>query len=479
MKKLGFLIVLILHTAVFAKIITVPGDASKIQEGINLAQDGDTVLVAPGRYYENINFRGKNIHVASHFILSGDREKISETIIDGSKPVNSDTASCVLIISGETRQAVLEGFTLMDGKGTAWEDEHGAGIYTEGGGILIAMSSPTIRNNIIKNNRCAKVPRNGVSTGGGGIRAGDGEPLIENNIIENNSGMYGGGIVSNYASPVIRNNIIKNNKVYQMVLAAPTFGGGGVWTNGTGEPQIINNTIIGNSSTGLESLSIIAAGLGGGIFLWSKAVVKNNIVWGNTQDRETQIVVLSGQSSIKYNFVEDGYQGETNITGDPKFKNEFYELMEDSPCIDTGDPLEPFNDIEDPDKAGSALLPSMGTIRNDLGAFGGPFRLNFFNGTTDVLGNNELPDKFTLFQNYPNPFNPSTIIKFELKEVAAVEMVVVNMLGQRVDSIVNGEFPAGVHSFSYKPENLASGAYFCVLSLGNNRVASRKIMLVK
>ncbi len=54
---------------VSAQIINVPADQASIQAGINAATDGDTVLVAPGTYYENINFMGKAITVASHFIM--------------------------------------------------------------------------------------------------------------------------------------------------------------------------------------------------------------------------------------------------------------------------------------------------------------------------------------------------------------------------------------------------------------------------
>ncbi len=67
-------------------VINVPGDVPNIQSGINVATDGDTVLVAPGIYTENIDFLGKNIVVASHFIIDNDFTQIQNTIIDGSNP---------------------------------------------------------------------------------------------------------------------------------------------------------------------------------------------------------------------------------------------------------------------------------------------------------------------------------------------------------------------------------------------------------
>jgi len=132
-----------------AKIINVPAEQPTIQAGINTAVDYDTVLVAPGTYFENIIFPGKDIVVSSHFALDGDRSYITSTIIDGSAPVHPDTGSCVRIVEHETRAAVIQGFTITHGNGTIWDDEAGAGYFREGGGILCTYASPTIQFNII------------------------------------------------------------------------------------------------------------------------------------------------------------------------------------------------------------------------------------------------------------------------------------------------------------------------------------------
>ena len=376
-------------------ILNVPADYSTIQAAINAASNGDTVLVAQGRYYENINFLGKNILVTSQFLNNNDVQYISTTIIDGSKPADPDKASCVLIVSGEDSSAILQGFTLTGGKGTKWVDEHGAGTYVEGGGILTTLSSPTIKYNIIIDNEAISSPNGTLSAGGGALRCGDGSPRILNNVIINNRGMYGGGIVLNYCSNArITNNIICANKVYEAVKGKQTFGGGGIWVlaslTGNDLPNIIeNNTIIGNSSNSLA----------GGIRIWSAAaVIRNNIVWNNFQKNSTQINISDSTPLVEYNDVEDGIEGTGNIALSPSFTDSSFLLNNDSPCIDSGNPSVQFNDHEDPNSPGFALVPSKGTIRNDIGVYGGPmsYLLSGFSSGRLSIPNDEYDFGLTL-----------------------------------------------------------------------------------
>jgi hypothetical protein len=369
-------------SAVIANTHKVPDDYFTIQEAINAAVDGDTVLVSEGTYQENINFRGKNIVVSSYYGITGDVSYINNTIIDGSNPVYPDTASCVLIISGEDSTAVLQGFTLTGGKGTKWPDEHDAGTFVEGGGIFVTLSSPTINNNLIVNNEAINSPAGTVSAGGGAIRCGDGSPRIINNIILNNKGMYGGGIVLNYCSnSLIANNIINGNRVYEATSNRQTFGGGGLWIYasipGNDTPNIIeNNTIIGNSSNSV----------GGGIRIWyADANVRNNIVWNNFQSDNQQIHLTGSNTIIEYNDVEYGFEGIGNISLPPSFADSSFYLNFDSPCIDAGNPEIQYNDPEDPNSSGNALWPAMGTIRNDIGAYGGPLSLLYPDFSSVIL----------------------------------------------------------------------------------------------
>ena len=106
----------------------VPGTFPKIQDAIDAAAKGDTVLVASGTYVENISFRGKAIAVVS---ASGP----DTTIIDGGAPSNPNYGSVVIFTSMEQSDSVLEGFTITNGTGT-WEYIFPPGIWWGyGGGI--------------------------------------------------------------------------------------------------------------------------------------------------------------------------------------------------------------------------------------------------------------------------------------------------------------------------------------------------------
>ncbi len=368
-----------------AKILKVPSDHPAIQSAINSAVNGDTVVVFPGTYFENINFLGKNIVVTSRYYENADPQFILSTILNGSQPKHPDTASCVLIVSGENEGAVLQGFTVTGGKGTRWTDEHGAGVYREGGGILITLSSPVIRHNYILNNEIFN-GNNVLSTGGGGIRVGDGSPLIEHNVITLNKALYGGGIVLNYCSgAIVRNNMIVENSVRQYIEGKQGFGGGGLWI-GNPEPgdsrpnMIVNNTIFGNEAMDNPNASGFS-GRGGAMVIHSNVnvVVKNNIIWENHSSFPiASVAVLNANVTTEYNNIMFGFPGQGNIATDPMFADSSFLLQPSSPAIDAGDTGSVYFDPHFGINPELAVLPARGTKRNDLGAYGGPAAKHFF-----------------------------------------------------------------------------------------------------
>ena len=269
------------------RIRRVPAEYQTIQEAIDSAAPGDTVLVAPGRYYENIRFKGNEIVLASEYLLTRDPSLIERTIIDGSRPRHPDTASVLLFIDQEDTTAVLEGFTITGGTGTVWTDAKDKALYREGGGILCELSAPVIRHNIIENNEAIAVRDGMLSAGGGGIRCGYAEPIIQNNVIRNNRGQYGAGVVLFHSAGTVRNNLIVGNR------GGDEWGGSGLWVVGRLSYRLANliehNTVVGNVAVLPDTTPGPMAGKGGGASLLAPVVLRNNIIWGNQQATGGQV----------------------------------------------------------------------------------------------------------------------------------------------------------------------------------------------
>lgn len=255
-------------TPLFATTIHVPADQPTIQAGINAASNGDTVLVSPGTYYEQINFGGKAIIVRSQ---SGNKV----TIIDG-----IDLPGAVVMFgSGETTSSVLQGFTIQNGSSNS--------STAEGGGIAVIGASPSIIGNIIRNN---------VSNDrGGGINIDTGSPLVQGNTITGNTvqfsgGTEGGGIdVLGASSAQIVHNTIQNN-----------FGvgfGGGIGLFNAGNVLILNNTISNNAGE-IQ---------GGGIWIVNEAdeVIVQNLITRNSAPEGAGIYISIPQSTTGFRLVNN------------------------------------------------------------------------------------------------------------------------------------------------------------------------------
>ena len=166
----GYLIfvlqIMILPRIAHPGVLRIPADFSTIQTGIDSAQDGDTVLVSPGSWFENLNFHGKKILVASHFIVTRDTSLISNTVIDG-----SSKGPVVIFSSGEDSTSILLGFTIAHGRELRTDDTG------SGGGILCRKTSPVFQDLIVRENSSA------------GLYADSAEVVIRNCSFLDNNGM--------------------------------------------------------------------------------------------------------------------------------------------------------------------------------------------------------------------------------------------------------------------------------------------------
>jgi hypothetical protein len=95
---------------------------------------------------------------------------------------------------------------------------------------------------------------------------------------------------------------------------------------------------------------------------------------------------------------------------------------------------------------------------------------------------NCIPKTFELYQNYPNPFNPTTKIAFDLPKDAKVKLIIYDILGREVKTLVNNEFrAAGKYISEFNGSQLASGVYFAriLINDGKEFVSVKKMVLIK
>lgn len=103
--------------------------------------------------------------------------------------------------------------------------------------------------------------------------------------------------------------------------------------------------------------------------------------------------------------------------------------------------------------------------------------LGFLNVATHASPNSK-PFAFKLHQNYPNPFNPSTNIQFTLPASVNVRLQVFNIQGQLIQTLIDGNVPAGQQNIRFDGSNLSNGTYVYRLETPYG-AASRKMTLIK
>jgi len=335
-------------------------NAQTIQDAIDAAEEGDTVVIEPGVYVgdgnRDLDFKGKAITLRS--IDPDDPDVVASTIIicHGSE---TEKHRGFYFHNNETADSVLAGITIT------------GGYETSGGAIYCNNSSPTIRNCVIVDNsavygggmrnresnttvvNCIFIGNSAVNWGGGMTNRDCTSSLtVTNCIFTDNLASWGGGMRNYTSSTTVINCTFSNN-------SAQGWEGGGMSNRDGANPTVINCTFSGNSS----------AFRGGGIYSDedSSSTITNCILWENS----AQIDNDGPTPVISYSCIQ-GWTGSLggagNIGDDPCFVDAGignYHLIADSPCIDAGDP----NYVPEPNETDIDGNPRVINGRIDMGAY--------------------------------------------------------------------------------------------------------------
>jgi parallel beta-helix repeat protein len=256
--------------------------------------------------------------------------------------------------------AVLDGFTIIAGMA------NGGGVLSLGGGMYNDGCSPAVTHCTFAGNTAntgggmanynssspsvtdCTFAENSASLGGGMANYSSSSPALTNCTFAANEAQNGAGMLNDHSSPEVTSCTFAGNE-------AQNGSGGGIYNYTGSSPTLINCTFVGNSafsmgggivnySAGTPALtnctfSDNSANTGGGIYDRSTLLTATNcILWGDTPD---EIYVAQADPVVTYSDVQgaDVYPGTGNINADPAFEDAAMrdlDLLEGSPCIDTG-----------------------------------------------------------------------------------------------------------------------------------------------
>jgi len=370
------------------RVLQVPQDYSTIQAAIDNSSllVSDTVLVAPGTYYESLNFDGHPAYVTS---AAGPE---TTTIVSSFSQPN------VQCDAGETTNSCLAGFTLSQGN-------YGVALYNSSPticsnfitecyfGVFCDTASPWILNNCISN--CISA-----------IYLAGSSPVVQHNQLVNNQS--GAVVLYDGCAPLLWNNLIQGNN------------GDGLDMINQNDPSLVQNLIVGNAGNGISTDIIGGRGLyainntiigngGAGIAIDgddSNSIIAGNIIIGSpalsvVTDFPSGPPIIVGNDFYSTN--GNAFGGGTffsladlpgNISADPLFAcgpSDDFHLLSVSPCIDAGTngaPLLPDTDFDGNPRILAGISGNVPTV--DMGVYefnplNPPTPCMYINCQTDIV----------------------------------------------------------------------------------------------
>ncbi|MBD3233614.1 MAG: T9SS type A sorting domain-containing protein [candidate division Zixibacteria bacterium] len=396
-----------------------------------------------------------------------------------------------------------------------------------GGGISIDNSNAVVLNNLIIGNEAHPSGSFTVHNGrGGGIYIYNSTPQIDNNtIIENlvdqepQTTAKGGGLWFNASSPGIKNNIVYFNEAPEdpqigtVNGANPTITYSDVEGSWPGEGNIDADPMFIDPGHGFYSLQwdspLIDAGDPSGSSDPDGTVADIGAFYFHQGDVVVAMIPINDPINVPVGgqFNYDGIL--ENRTNQQRTVDVW--IMLDVPDLGMYGPIKQYNDVSIAANDTIYLSNVTQSIPNyapqgtyTYYAYTGDYPDNiigtgFFGFTVtgnsrsttdswDVEGWNldkddsgsegELPENAILSEAYPNPFNAQTNIEFTLPASEKVSLEVYNIMGQKVENLINGQMDSGRHSIRWDAASYSSGVYFYKLTVGD-QVFSRKVNLIK
>lgn len=490
---------LAISSSLTANIINIPAEYATIQAGIDAAVEGDTVLVQPGTYVENINFNGKNIVVGSLFIMCGDPSYISQTVIDGNQ-----IGSVVTFENMEDSNAMLIGFTLTKGMPVARglvdcgeSASSGASAQAE---VMNPFSShiqdhlhwygsgDANEDNVVDERDLAAM-QNGAENYMADVD-GDGTPSTASDqehlqdYLDGNIN-YLQGWWDYLETRGERESWLEKTLVLSFVDTIPP------------RHSAIYELIF-NSAHRAALLSILND------FDKSNNLPLQYIDWLRRWGIDAGIFNIP----IWYSKLSSGHNMNAVLVGNDPTKFSDWSVIEpqnDSINVQPGDLDLPenieisFGEISSLYGVGVCpdFIPVIAVgIKYYIDSTGNADSIIYQNpdlllerpdrpdSTVAVIpGVSQIPSRHFLGQNYPNPFNPTSTIQYELPEATNVTLVIYDILGREVITLVDQEMQPGYHATIWDARNkvgraVPTGIYIAML-VTPEYTKSIKMLLLK